>query len=242
MPDMYFAYDRVDCRELGVQLEAPIELSAAKPNTESLAVPGRNGTLCYWDGSYTNRKATARCFVLRHNVVAYLAKIQNWLNMDTEYKRFEIPEEPDTYMMARVSDSGDIQVYQDTLASFDIKFDCMPQKFLKSGQETFELTNGEILHNEWMAARPLIEVYGSGSGTIRVGGTAVTITELHPTPGIYLDCETQNAYAYGLNATVANRNSSIQALEFPTLPHGDTKISWTSNITKVRITPRWWHL
>ena len=68
MPDMYFVYDGVDSRKLGVRLERPIELSAARQNTEKIVIPGRNGVLHYWDGTYGNREALARCFALKHNV------------------------------------------------------------------------------------------------------------------------------------------------------------------------------
>lgn len=239
MPDMYFAYNGVDSRNLGVRLERPIELSAARQNTEKIVIPGRNGVLHYWDGTYANREAVARCFALNRSVGDYLAEIQNWLNMSADYKRFEMPDEPDTYMMARVSDSGDVQIYQDVLAPFTVKFDCMPQKFLKSGEIPVEVENGDILYNDWMEAKPLITIYGYGTGDLIVGDTTVSVTNAF-TGYITLDCETQNAYR-----GEDNMNSYIDAMEFPIIPHGTTSVSWSAKsgeITQIEIIPRWWHL
>lgn len=241
MNTQYFFFDGVDSRDYGIYLSSAIKIGGAKPNVEKISVPGRNGSLLFCEGGFADVSFSLECFVVGDDAQGNVAAISQWLLGTEGYRELRFPWE-DGCRKAYVVSGPETEALASGVRAFSLEFECAPQVYIDAGQETFELTNGEILHNEWMAARPLIEVYGSGDGTIRVGGTAVTITELRPTPGIYLDCETQNAYAYGLNATVANQNSRIQALEFPTLPHGDTKISWTSNITKVRITPRWWHL
>lgn len=240
MDDIYFVYNGVDSRDMGVRLQSPVEIGAARPNTETITIPGKNAALTYWDGSYANRDVTARCFALEQGVSSHLAEIQKWLLMDFGYHRFEIPEEPDIYMLAQVANGGDIEIFQNVLAPFRIQFDCSPQKFLKFGELPISVSNGDAIINEWFPSKPLIRIRGGGSGTLQVGTTTVALKNLRGT--LTLDCETQNAQD---NLDQSNPNSQVSALEFPTLPHGKTKISWYGDnlaILSVEITPRWWHL
>ena len=241
----YFIYDGVDSRTLKIQMQREIVLDGAKPNIEKITIPGRNGTLDYWDGTYENREAVARCFILDNDASGYFAQAQKWMQSPV-YKRLELSNEPDVYMMATVADSGDREILQGVLAPFKIKFDCKPQKYLKTGENAFEITNGDTLHNSWFEAKPLIRIYitggGGTSGALKVGSATVLRSDV--SSNIRMDCETQNAYSIGLGGAIANANNKIQTLKFPTLPPGDTEISWVGDISisKMQIVPRWWRL
>ena len=241
----YFIYDGVDSRTLKIQLQREIVIDGAKPNVEKITIPGRNGTLDYWDGTYENREAVARCFILDSDASWYFAQAQKWMQ-SLVYKRLELSNEPDVYMMATIADGGDREILQDVLAPFKIRFDCKPQKFLKTGETALEITNGDTLHNSWFEAKPLIRINitggGGTSGALKVGSTTIVISGV--SSNIIIDCETQNAYSIGLGGAIANANNKIQALNFPTLPTGDTKISWSGDISiaKMEIVPRWWRI
>lgn len=241
----YFIYDGVDSRTLKIQLQREIVIDGAKPNIEKITIPGRNGTLNYWDGTYENREAVARCFILDSDASGYFAQAQTWMQSPV-YKRLELSNEPDVYMMATIADGGDREILQDVLAPFKIRFDCKPQKYLKTGETALEITNGDTLHNSWFEAKPLIRINitggGGTSGALKVGSTTVVISGV--SSNIMIDCETQNAYSIGLGGAISNANNKIQALNFPTLPTGDTEISWSGDISiaKMEIVPRWWRI
>lgn len=55
---------------------------------------------------------------------------------------------------------------------------------------------------------------------------------------LYIDCETEYAYSN----IRANENKNISTPQFPTLNHGENRISWEGDISGVEITPRWWCL
>ena len=84
-------------------------------------------------------------------------------------------------------------------------------------------------------ALPLIEVTGSGDITLTVGDVDVEITGMENK--ITLDSETQNAYNGAINL-----NGIINAPDFPVLREGANNISWTGDVTSVKIIPRWWTL
>ena len=235
MRNLYFVYDGVDSRDLGIRLQTPITIDGASPNVETVVVTGRNGDLHQWDGSYSNRAATAKCFILTDHVWAYLRQMQIWSLLKPGYHRLETPEEPETYMMAMVSDGGETDIRGNVLAPFTIKFDCMPQKFLKSGEIPIMLTDKGAVYNDCFPALPLITVYGAGAGTLTIGGTTVSIKSIDQ--WVTLDCETSEAYK---NAD--NKNATITAAKYPTLEHGGNAVTWTGGVTSVEITPRWWTL
>ena len=114
-----------------------------------------------------------------------------------------------------------------------IQFDCMPQRFLKSGETTVTKTaNGYITNPTQFRALPLIVVYGSGSGTLTVGDYMVEISEIGTS--VTLDCEIMRAY----NGNTP-RDSTITGT-FPALAPGRNNIRFDGGVTRVDITPRWW--
>ncbi len=238
----YFTYDGVDSRTHGIYIKSAIKIGGAQPNVDKISVPGRSGDLLRYEGSFSNVGFSAECFVTGENVQDKVAAISQWLMGTDGYRTLRFPWE-DGFRMAYVANAPGVECLSNSIRAFALEFGCMPQVYTDAGQERFEITSGTVLQNAWMEARPIIRVYGSGSGFLSVGGTIVSIKGLTPTPPLILDCETQNAYKIsGLGGATVNWNANIQALEFPTLPHGDTTISWTGDITKVEITPRWWHL
>lgn len=112
----------------------------------------------------------------------------------------------------------------------------MPQRFLKIGEIPMTLTAPKTIHNPGMEALPLITVYGTGAGSVTVGGVTVDIKSLDEY--VILDCDTQNAY----RGILENKNNTISAPEFPTIPPGESRVGWTGGVERVEIVPRWWVL
>ena len=80
-------------------------------------------------------------------------------------------------------------------------------------------------------AEPVITVYGSGSITLMVG---MTVIELEGISGsITLNSALQEAYSgtTGMNSAMSG--------EFPVLLPGANAISWTGNVTSLKVIPNW---
>jgi phage-related protein len=231
-----FYLDGIDARSVGIQLQAPIEFSEAVPVVEAQTIPGRNGDLIWETGSYENRGASASCFCLQKDVEKAISSAGRFLMGKKGYRRLETSDDPDHYWMARVENSPQIAMRLRTLAPFDIGFDCKPQRFVKSGEDTiFFSKNGSILNQYGQVALPLIKIYGQGQGSLTVGNTDVIIYYLDGV--LYLDSDTQNAYN-----NVGNQNMYIDAPVFPTLPDGEVRIAFSGDVERVEIIPRWWEL
>lgn len=233
-----FWLDGVCCADVGIRLQGPVTFGGASPNGEELQIPGRNGVLHIYDGSYSNVTGTARCFALaRGSVAAALAAAARWALQEPGYHRLEVSEEPELFRLAAVTSGPETEIRMRTLAPFEIQFTCKPQRFLRSGARSILLpASGAVLHNPGMAALPAVTVTGGGTGWLDVGGTRVEFLESFAGP-VLLDCDTQNACWQG-----ANKNAEIRAPAFPQLPPGDCKITWGGGVQGVAVVPNWWTL
>lgn len=234
----YFWLDRVRCDAVGLRLQSPLTFTGTTPRITSVSVPGRNGDLHYSEGAYNNVEGEAKCFALqKNNVDIALNAVARWALMEPGYHRLETTEEPEIYRMTEVVTGPETEIRMKVLAPFTLGFNCMPQKFLKSGEQKIKIAkSGTVLRNEWFPALPIIEVTGSGKGTLSINGKSIQFRETFSGPVIY-DADTENAY-YGNS----NKNGMIYAPEKVILPNGKCEIEWSGGVESVTVTPRWWTL
>ena len=231
-----FYLDGVDARSVGIYLQKPIVFSEAVPNIESKTIPGRNGDLIFDTGSYKNRSGSVSCFCLQEDVETAVSSAGRFLMRKKGYRRLETSNDPNHYWMARVENSPQMEMRIRVLAPFDISFDCKPQRFLKSGENAVVFTASGSLSNQYgQTALPLITLHGQGTGTLTIASCVVDVKNLDGV--LYLDSDTQNAYNNN-----GNQNMNINAPTFPTLPDGETQITFSGGIERVEIVPRWWEL
>ena len=231
-----FYLDGIDARSAGIQLQSPIEFSEAVPIVEAQTIPGRNGDLIWETGSYENRSGEAECFCMQKDVEKALSSAGRFLMGKRGYRRLETSDDPDHYWMARVENSPQIAMRVRTLAPFDVGFDCKPQRFVKSGEESVVFESDGCLYNRYgQIALPMIIVYGHGAGELRVGDCVMEIKAIDSF--VCLDSDTQNAY--NING---NQNLNINAPVFPVLGDGEIPIAFSGGIERVDIMPRWWEL
>lgn len=232
----YFTFDGVSSRDFGVFISGTDVFNAAPRNIQTVAVPGRNGTLTIDNKRFENVELTYPAFIydtFRANVQG----LRNFLLSAAGYRRLEDTYNPEQYMMARyVSGLSVESTERRQEGRFDLTFDRMPQRFLKSGETVQTFTaDGTITNDTLYDARPLIRVYGTGS--LGVGAETITITT---NPGyIDIDSEMMDAFYGTVNC---NSYITLSSGEFPVLAPGYNGVDLGSGITRVDITPRWWVL
>lgn len=232
-----FWIDSVRSDNIGIRLQEPLSFAETSANVETYKIPGRNGALHTWDGSYANIKGKARCFAIeKHDVERALWAVNKWAFLEPGYHRLETTEEPDIYRMAFVKSGPETEIRMRTLSPFTITFDCMPQRFLKSGERRIRLNSGSVLKNEWFNALPVFEISGTGAGKLTIGDVSIDMLDTFSGDLIF-DCETHNAY-FGDE----NLNSHVYAPDTVSIPNGKTEITWSGGIKSVNVIPRWWML
>lgn len=142
--------------------------------------------------------------------------------------------EPDYFRLAYYQGPFDVENRYTRLGKFDITFRCRPERFLISGNEPVTVSSGDTLVNPTaFAAKPLIHIEGSGSGTVTVAGTVMSFTGL--VDFVNVDCDKMDVYRQP-----AENKNNLMTGNFPVLPSGENTISFTGGITSVTITPRYW--
>nr|DAS56867.1 MAG TPA: distal tail protein [Caudoviricetes sp.] len=199
-----------------------------------IQVPGRSGTLTPLNSNtFNNFQLIYQCYMTKEMKLK-LDELRAYLNAFSGYQRLEDTINPTYYRMARYNGSFEVGDKDKQGATFSIKFDCMPQKFLKSGEATITLTtSGTIKNPTSYDAKPILKIYGTGE--VKIGTSTIKVKKAG-TQYIEFDCDTLNAYDGS-----DNRNSNIELVKEPLLiANIATGITLGPGITKVEIKPRWY--
>lgn len=225
----------VNASDYGVYCTDAGVYSSPSPVYDTYEINGRNGALHVDKGRYSNVTVKYQC-VIPSNFQSNFKAFRGAILAQKGNQRIEDEFDEEVYRMGILSDSIDGNVGVDrTIGTFDLTFSCMPQKFLKSGEQTKTYTaNATISNPTVFESKPLIRVYGVGK--VEIGSETITVAK-GATSYIDIDCDIQDCYE-GLT----NRNSLVTLTDFPTLKSGDNGIKLGTGITKVEITPRWWML
>lgn len=230
----YFKFNNKSSKDFGILIEETGTFQAAERDYETCVVPGRNGELTLDNGRYKNVNLTYQCGI-GHSFETNMDDFFRWLMSQIGYKRLEDTYQPDFYRMARVKSAPDPKLFPRYQGgTFNVVFDCKPQRFLKAGEisQTFTTGSGTIVNPTLYDALPLIRAYGTG--TLAIGSTTITINSANSYTDI--DCEIQDAYK---GTTNCNGNITLNSGSFPKLSPGSNGIQLTG-ITRIELTPRWW--
>ena len=202
-------------------------------------IPGRNGDLVIDNGSYQNVNRTYDIAVgnVEKDFTELANRIAEWLHSASGYARLEDSYEPEYYRMALFKDEVDIENILQHAGRTTVEFNCKPQRFLKSGEEKITFRKSSVLRNPTgFSSLPVIMVYGSGQGALRIGDYLVEISNIDEF--ICLDSDIQDSYK-----GTANKNPDVVlGTGFPELLPGENSIIWSGGITYVEVVPRWWTL
>jgi phage-related protein len=214
-----------------------------------VSVAGRNGDLLIDNKRWKNIDITYHCAIAT-NFAERFDRFRNDLLQQTGYQRLTDTIYPDVFRMGVVKQPINPETMRrNRTGTFDIVFNCKPQRFLFIDQYTTTLTADKVnaetgaayyWNTSGQPARPLITVYGTGPGKLTVGNVTIDILALKD--HITIDCDLMTAYRQEGDAAVENKNADIYALDFPELSVGENAISWTGGITQVDIVPRGWML
>lgn len=233
-----FTFNGVSSASKNLYVGGQHTFNSPQRDVTKVSVPGRNGDLVQDNGRFLNSQI-AYNVVAMSDFVNTAKSVRNWLLSVTGYARLEDTYHPDHYRMARVADVIEFETsaYNAT-GKASITFDCMPQRFLKSGETATSFTgSGTITNPTPFPSKPLIRVRGSGNCSVTIGNQTITLTGV--SGYIDIDCDTMNCYNGSANK---NANVTLGSQGFPTLKSGSTGVSFSGGTTKVEITPRWWEL
>lgn len=235
----YFRFAGGLSLDYGVYMATDPRYTTAERSIDTYAVPGRSGNLVFDTGSYNNVNREYEVYIWPKplSLSQAIRRVSAWLQTPRGYQILEDSYDPEVFRKAVFYGPVDVENRGDRIGVATLTFDCMPQRWHKSGQIVQAITSGDVLYNPGEVALPSIEITGSGAGEIIIGSSTVSISSI-PAAGIVIDSETQDAYSENENA-----NGLVTVVGgFPALQPGTNTISFSGGITSVKLTPRWWSL
>lgn len=231
----YLTYDGKSSLDYKVHISGSGTYDSPKRDVEAISIPGRNGDLHIDNERFENIDIVYPAYITEDfdsNFVAFKGFLQSKIG----YKRLEDSYHQDFYRKAIYLDSLIPNMSaRNRAGTFDIKFNCDPRMFLKSGEAYAAMSSGGKIKNPTLFnALPIIKVYGNGTFTI--GDISVKISGA--SRYTYIDCDLQEAYG---ETMAENRNSLITLNDgkFPYLSPGDNTVTYTG-FTSIEIKPNWW--
>lgn len=232
-------FNDISSKDYDIQVEKLPDYETPEKDYDIIHVPGRNGDLIIDKGSYKNtlRRYQLSVGSLTKDFVSMANAISEWLHSASGYARLEDSYEPEYYRMAMYKDSGLIENLLGSAGRTSIAFNCKPQRFLKSGDESTVFSEaGTIFNPTGFKSFPIIIINGNGAGVLRIGIYTVSISSIDTS--VTINSDIQDAYN-----GMENRNSTITLNNgFPKLVPGENNISFSGGITSVEVIPKWWTL
>ena len=231
-----FIFRGIDSRDIGVVVEDMFDVHRPKRNVQTIQVPGRDGRLTQDDGTYDTYTISGKinCFG------APLSDVYAWLSGSGD---LILGDEPTRSIRA----SATAQIKNTRFRcdgcydSLQVSFDCQPFRYhVEQTEGANDITldgNPDTVTNPGTAeSAPKIKIEGTGDVVLTIGTQIVEIDGLED--GIIIDSELGDCFNLTETALL-NGKVTLMDEDFPTLAPGENIISWTGNVTKITITPRW---
>lgn len=240
-------YNSVSSGTLGVYVEQYPDRPIPQRKHETFSVPGRSGDIIVMEDAWENVEQSYDIYLSAE--AAGLPIVANavvaWLMGASGYARLEDDYNGEIFRLAAFTGPVDLQNILNAFGRATIKFNCQPQRFLKSGETAVNFTQAGTLSNPTgFKAKPLVAVTtGSGNGTVTINGSTLTFSISNANyyaNDLILDCAEHEAYTT-YNGAIVNLNPYFSG-DWPVLGSGSNAVDFTGGVTKLAITPRWYEL
>ena len=165
-PYKYFTYDGESSRDYDVYLTGTGVFNAPERTVEMVEIPGRNGNYALDQGKFNNISVTYNAGIVDYSESDFADKVsavRNWLCSKVGYKRLSDDYNPNEYRMAVFKSGVNIEHEDLRTGTFEITFDCKPQRWLTSGETAVAVSSGDTITNPTLyGAKPLLKIVGYG--------------------------------------------------------------------------------
>lgn len=224
----WFRFKGIDSREYGILISSVPERVRPERRVKEIEIPGRSGILTQDEEVYNAYVIQMECSTRGSG---RLDEIVAWLNGAGD---LTLSTEPDKVYQAsiynKISIADQIYLYN----SFLLQFKVQPFKYnINPFADELTLTAPTIIRNGGTVySEPIITVYGSGDITLSINDVDYPLYGV--SEYITIDSEMMEVFK-----GTANQNSKYGGEAFPRFEVGENTISWTGNVSKIEIQPKW---
>lgn len=239
MSEAWFEYNGINSLDMHMRIVNDISFSSPEADIEFIEVLGKDGEL-----AVDNKRLKGTVFSIpvrlqlpdSMDVNDAATMISDWLKNDIGWHRLRFSGSPDYEYVAICYEQINIQETLKQYGRTVINFRLKPYKYRTNGG-LIVITNGSSLYNqEKRTSKPYIKVTGNGDVRFKNNGIEWLILK-DIDEYIEVDSEVMSAY----KGQRPSNNKMIGTLKplFPLLNPGENNITWTGNVTKLEINPRW---
>lgn len=244
-----FVFDGKSTEDMDLVIQTPPVYEFPERDVTKTHVPGLSGDIVIDNNSYKNVKRTysvAKLYKPYSNVASNGEQILKWLTSSYgQYKRLEDDYDPTVFRMASFSNSGSFNDIFKQALTFEITFDCKPQRYLKTGEN--EYAANPIQNGKWQfdnatenIALPLIKIKNIPIDNADADVTLLSVKDNENKVKSIItlsNLDNQEAFIDSQEQTVTDRSGSItnkvnlNNKEFPKLsgPHNILEIAQYKN-------------
>ena len=205
-------FDGKSSSEFNVYITGEGVFNAPERAVEMISIPGRNGAFAMDYGRFENIEVTYNCGIAGDDDADFASAIsdfRNWLCSRNGYVRLSDDYNAGEYRLAVYKSGLEVTAENLKAGEFPVVFECKPQRFLTSGEDTISVTSGDTITNPTLFdARPLLEV--TGYGNINLGSSTISF-DGQDIGDIIIAGSTNAIGAYNATTSTATRTITIDA-------------------------------
>ncbi|EGT4136672.1 phage tail protein [Clostridium perfringens] len=216
-------------QDIGVSIVRRSPAVLANKNINIINRNGGDGDLYEDLGGRKDIIIPVECNFVSDNPKDVFRRVKHWLN-NIEDNKLIFTDDPRWFYKVVNIEIGTMEVKFKRKGEFIINFTCRGWQYSLDGDEFIEIENNTMLYNEYDLAKPLIYVEGNGEIAITINNNKFKVMVKDY---LYIDSELEIAYREKTDCL------NIDDGDYPLLEYGENNISFTGNVNKVEIKPRW---
>lgn len=216
-------------QDIGVSIVRRSPAILANKNINVINRVGADGDLYEDLGGRKDIIIPVECNFISDNPKEVFRRVKHWLN-NIEDNKLIFTDDPGWFYKVVNVEIGQMEVKFKRKGEFTINFTCRGWQYSLDGDEFLEIENNIMLYNEYDLAKPLIYLEGNGEIIITINNNKFKVIVKDY---LYIDSELEIAYREKTDCL------NIDDGDYPLLTYGENNISFTGNVNKVEIKPRW---
>lgn len=163
----YLTFGPYNSANYGILISGEGVMDSPKRDVETISIPGRNGVFLLDHNRFENITITYPAYSAERDFPTFMKKLEwfrNALSSLKGYQRLQDSFHEDEFRMAAFIDGFKVDPIKfNSAGSFEIKFNCKPQRYLLMGETEKTVTSGDTITNPTLfESNPLLCVEGFG--------------------------------------------------------------------------------
>lgn len=223
--------DNVFATQFDLHIINRVNIPVSQKEIETISIAGRNGTLTKELG-FLDRIITVNFnFKTRNRDDNMSKKIRNITSLLLNAKKISFTDDKEVYYKVKAVSISDIERNLRVLGSFSVTFTVDPFAYYSPNSKILLTNHSKIYNIGTYESEPYIKVFGSGNVTLNINNKEITLKDVNE----YMEIDSELKETF--KDSVSKNDKKVG--EYPAFFVGENTISWTGNITKIEIEPRW---